>query len=191
MQERFMVYGTRSPINWIQKLRTNRLRKNFFVEVESARWRRLAAKQYLKQVNAFLEPLLLIAYIVSGQPVYGSELISREWHAWLGLALFPDNPLPEFGRGFNVVRAKPATTWMDTPAGHTTDTAERIYARIGSSGLSSKRKAVSDISGNQPGKKAKFRVEDRADKADGVIRGFLKLEDQESRMCRSRKAKLG
>jgi hypothetical protein len=29
--------------------------------------------------------------------------ISREWHAWLGLAPFPDNPLPEFGKGFDVV----------------------------------------------------------------------------------------
>jgi hypothetical protein len=39
--------------------------------------------------------------------------ISREWHAWLGLSPFPDNPLLEFGKGFNVIRAKPATTWMD------------------------------------------------------------------------------
>ena len=75
---------------------------------------------------------------------------------------------------------------MDAQAGHITDTAERIYARISSSGLSSKRKAVSDISGNQPGKKAKFRAEDRADKADGVIRGFLKL-GEERRMCKGRK----
>ncbi|KFZ23250.1 hypothetical protein V502_02271, partial [Pseudogymnoascus sp. VKM F-4520 (FW-2644)] len=79
--------------------------------------------------------------------------ISREWHAWLGLAPFPDNPLPKFGKGFKV-RRKPATTWMDAQAGHTTDTAERIYARIGSSGSSLKRKALSDISGNETGKKS-------------------------------------
>lgn len=58
---------------------TDRLRKNFFVEVESARWRRLAAERYLKQVGAFLECLLLIAHIVSGQPVRGSELVSLQY----------------------------------------------------------------------------------------------------------------
>jgi hypothetical protein len=66
--------------------------------------------------------------------------------------------------------AKRATTWLDAQAGHTTDIAERIYARIGSSGSSLKRKALSDISGTQIGKKAMIRVEDRA---EGVIRGFL------------------
>jgi hypothetical protein len=98
--------------------------------------------------------------------------ISREWHAWLGLAPVPNNPLPKFGKGFSVARKKPATTWMDAQAGHTTDTAERIYARIGSSRLSLKRKALSDISETQTGKKAVFRVEDKSDKAKGALEGY-------------------
>lgn len=79
--------------------------------------------------------------------------ISREWHGWLGVGPVPTNPLPIFGRGFLGIKpgAKRATTWLDAQAGHTTDTAERIYARIGSSGSSLKRKALSDISGSQYG----------------------------------------
>ena len=98
--------------------------------------------------------------------------ISREWHAWLGLAPIPNNPLPKFGKGFSVARKKPATTWMDAQAGHTTDTAERIYARIGSSRLSLKRKALSDISETQIGKKVVFRVEDKTNKAKGALEGY-------------------
>jgi hypothetical protein len=100
--------------------------------------------------------------------------ISREWHGWFGVGSVPTNPLPIFGRGFLSVkpRAKHATTWLNAQAGHTTDTAEGIYARIGSSGSSLKRKALSDISRSQIGKRAIVRVEDRT---DGVIRGFLEL----------------
>lgn len=102
--------------------------------------------------------------------------ISREWHGWLGVGPVPANPLPIFGRGFLGIKpgAKRATTWLDAQAGHTTDTAERIYARIGSSGSSLKRKALSDISGSHLGKKAIIRGED---KAEGVIRGSSESRD--------------
>lgn len=93
--------------------------------------------------------------------------ISREWHAWLGLAPFLDNPLPEFRRGFNVVRTKPATTWMDAQAGHTIDTAERIYVRISSSSLSLKRKALSNMSPNRVKRRAAFGCE-RLDENRGL-----------------------
>jgi hypothetical protein len=57
----------------------DRLRKGIFIESESARWRPPAAERYLKQVDNFLERLLLIAHIVSGQPVRGSELVSLQY----------------------------------------------------------------------------------------------------------------
>jgi hypothetical protein len=99
------------------------------------------------------------------------QQISREWYRWLTVGSVPNNPIPIFGRGFLGIkpRAKRATTWLDAQAGHTTDTAERIYARIGSSGSSLKRKALSDISRSRIWKRAMIRVEDRA---EGVIRGF-------------------
>lgn len=56
--------------------------------------------------------------------------ISREWHVWPGLAPFPDNPFPEFGKGFDVIRTKPATTCIDAQLSHTNDIADRIYARM-------------------------------------------------------------
>jgi hypothetical protein len=97
--------------------------------------------------------------------------ISREWHGWLAVGSVPNNPIPIFGRGFLGIKpgAKRATTWLDGQAGNTTDTAERIYTRISSSGSSLKRKALSDISGSQIGKRAMIRVEDRA---EGIIRCF-------------------
>jgi hypothetical protein len=58
---------------------TDRLRKDFFIDVELAKWSRPAAERYLKQVDAFLERLLLIAQLVSGQPARGSELMSLQY----------------------------------------------------------------------------------------------------------------
>jgi hypothetical protein len=81
--------------------------------------------------------------------------ISREWHGWLGVGPVPTNPLPIFGRGFLSIKpgAKRPTTWLDAQAGHTTDTAERIYARLGSSSWTSKRKALSELSANRGAKR--------------------------------------
>jgi hypothetical protein len=52
--------------------------KEFFTEPESVTWRQPAADRYFKEVDAFLERLLLIAHIVSGQPARGSELVSLQ-----------------------------------------------------------------------------------------------------------------
>jgi hypothetical protein len=101
----------------------------------------------------------------------------------------PTNPLPIFRRGFLGIKpgAKRATTWLDAQAGHTTDTAERIYARIGISGSSLKRKALSDISGSQVGKKAMFRVGDKVKTVEGVPRGFLEAKGGECQMYQEKK----
>jgi hypothetical protein len=57
---------------------TDQLQEQFFTELTPLTWRRPAVERYLKQVDALLERLLLIAHIVSGQPARGSELVSLQ-----------------------------------------------------------------------------------------------------------------
>jgi hypothetical protein len=67
--------------HWLlyRTVETDQLQKEFFTELESLTWRRPAAERYLEEVDAFLERLLLIAHIVSGQPARGSELVSLQY----------------------------------------------------------------------------------------------------------------
>jgi hypothetical protein len=44
--------------------------------LKEGKWRTAAIKQYRSRVNAFLEQLLLLAHITSGQPARGIELLS-------------------------------------------------------------------------------------------------------------------
>jgi hypothetical protein len=54
------------------------LQERFFVRPGSAKWNTRAVEHYLKQVDAFLERLLLIVHITAGQPARGTELLSLQ-----------------------------------------------------------------------------------------------------------------
>jgi hypothetical protein len=54
------------------------LQAEFLSAPGSSLWNRHRAEQYLKQVDAFLERLLLVVHIVSGQPARGTELLSLQ-----------------------------------------------------------------------------------------------------------------
>src|SRR5436190_2328083 len=55
------------------------LQDEFFVDVQQARWKAPAVEDYLSQVDAFLEQLLLLVHITSGQPARGTELLSLQY----------------------------------------------------------------------------------------------------------------
>lgn len=61
-------------------LRTDRLREQFTYHSSSQHvvWDKQAVRQYHKQVDAFLEGLLLLIHITSGQPARGSEITSLQ-----------------------------------------------------------------------------------------------------------------
>jgi hypothetical protein len=54
------------------------LQKRFFTNCKDGRWNKQAVKEYLAQVDAFLERLLLAAHITGGQPARGTELLSLQ-----------------------------------------------------------------------------------------------------------------
>jgi hypothetical protein len=53
------------------------LQQEFLIKGTKAMWRRKTAEQYLKQVNTFLELLLLLIHILGGQPAPGTH--SEPW----------------------------------------------------------------------------------------------------------------
>jgi hypothetical protein len=52
------------------------LQDQFFVNVQHTQWNTPTVEDYLSQVDAFLERLLLLAHITSGQPARGTELLT-------------------------------------------------------------------------------------------------------------------
>ena len=60
-------------------LKQSWLQDRFFVDIKQARWKVPAAEDYLRQVDAFLERLLLLAHIASGQPPRGPEILSIQY----------------------------------------------------------------------------------------------------------------
>ncbi|KAL5347577.1 hypothetical protein ACLOAV_006985 [Pseudogymnoascus australis] len=60
-------------------LKCSWLQEKFFVDINQASWRTPTVESYLRQVDSFLERLLLLAYITSGQPPRGTELISLQY----------------------------------------------------------------------------------------------------------------
>jgi hypothetical protein len=60
-------------------LKHNWLQDEFFIDVKQARWKSSAVEDYLNKVDAFLERLLLLAHILSGQPPRGTEITSLQY----------------------------------------------------------------------------------------------------------------
>lgn len=54
------------------------LQQEFLIKGANAVWRRKTAEQYLKQANISLELLLLLIYILRGQPARGTKLLSLQ-----------------------------------------------------------------------------------------------------------------
>lgn len=55
------------------------LQDEFFIDVKHAVWKLRAVQQYIRQVDEFLERLLLLAHMISGQPPRGTELTSLQY----------------------------------------------------------------------------------------------------------------
>jgi hypothetical protein len=55
------------------------LQNEFFIDVKQAIWRLRAVEHYIRQVDEFLERLLLLVHITSGQPPRGTELPSLQY----------------------------------------------------------------------------------------------------------------
>lgn len=60
-------------------IRTDWLRDEFLENPQSAKWKKQAVHRYLKQVDSFLERLLLLVHITGGQPARGTELTSLQF----------------------------------------------------------------------------------------------------------------
>ena len=66
---------------------------------KAGRWRQPAVSRYMSQVEAFLACILLLAYIISGQPARGTELLSiQHCNTAYGLwcSIFVENGLVSF-----------------------------------------------------------------------------------------------
>jgi hypothetical protein len=62
------------------------LREEFFMKRQPAMWQKAAVAQYLRRVDRFLERLLLLFHLTSGQLARGSELLSlRLWNTLHGI----------------------------------------------------------------------------------------------------------
>jgi hypothetical protein len=57
-------------------LNIQKLQERFLLKPGSTIWKSKAVEDYLKQVDAFLERLMLVVHFVSGQPARGTELLS-------------------------------------------------------------------------------------------------------------------
>ncbi|KAL5344739.1 hypothetical protein ACLOAV_010431 [Pseudogymnoascus australis] len=55
------------------------LQDEFFIDVKKAIWTAEAVERYIRQVEEFLEILLLLIYLTSGQPARGTELTSLQY----------------------------------------------------------------------------------------------------------------
>jgi hypothetical protein len=67
--------------NWLlDRVLENKWLQEEFIRLETCaeqvQWRQKAVKDYKKQVDAFLERLLLLIHLKSGQPARGTELLS-------------------------------------------------------------------------------------------------------------------
>ncbi|KFY31540.1 hypothetical protein V493_01012 [Pseudogymnoascus sp. VKM F-4281 (FW-2241)] len=60
-------------------IKTDWLRDEFLENPQSVKWKKQAVHRYLKQVDSFLERLLLLVHITGGQPARGSELTSLQF----------------------------------------------------------------------------------------------------------------
>jgi hypothetical protein len=60
-------------------IKTDWLQDEFLESQQSAKWKKQAVRRYLKQVDSFLERLLLIVHITGGQPARGTELTSLQF----------------------------------------------------------------------------------------------------------------
>jgi hypothetical protein len=75
------------------------LQKRFFSSCKDAKWRLQAARDYLAQVDAFLERLLLLIHLTGGAPARGTELLSLQaYNTQRGLRrnIFVENGLISF-----------------------------------------------------------------------------------------------
>jgi hypothetical protein len=52
------------------------LKREFLATKTGSRWKQRAVQQYLRQVDQFLERLLLLTHLTAGQPARGTELLS-------------------------------------------------------------------------------------------------------------------
>jgi hypothetical protein len=52
------------------------LKREFLATKAGSRWKQVAVRQYLRQVDQFLESLLLLVHLTGGQPARGTELLS-------------------------------------------------------------------------------------------------------------------
>jgi hypothetical protein len=64
-------------LNRVRDIR--QLRKRFLPNEKSPIWCMQAAEAYISMTNAFLEQLLLLIHITSGQPARGTELLTVQW----------------------------------------------------------------------------------------------------------------
>lgn len=73
--------GLKGYDRWLlnRVLKHSWLQDEFFVNVRNAMWRLRAVEKYLRQVDEFLERLLLLAHMTSGQPPRGTELTSLQY----------------------------------------------------------------------------------------------------------------
>jgi hypothetical protein len=60
-------------------IRTDWLQDEFLDNQQGAKWKKQAVIRYLKQVDSFLERLLLLVHITAGQPSRGTELTSLQF----------------------------------------------------------------------------------------------------------------
>jgi hypothetical protein len=61
-------------------IKTDWLQDEFLEGQQSAKWKKQAVRCYLKQVDSFLERILLIVHITGGQPARGTELTSLKFY---------------------------------------------------------------------------------------------------------------
>jgi hypothetical protein len=80
-------------------IKTDWLRDEFLENEQGAKWKKKAVYRYLKQVDSFLERLLLIVHIAGGQPSRGTELTSLQFcnsNHGIRRSIFIENGLVSF-----------------------------------------------------------------------------------------------